>query len=138
MDSNLPSPVSNADSAPYWEAAAKGKLVIRKCRACGNLHFMPRTLCPTCWSHDLEWVEASGKGKVHSFTIIRRAPLPAFASQVPYVVALIDLAEGPRMMANIVGDGAIGTKIGDDVEVTFERRGEGAVPQFTPAKASPA
>lgn len=130
MADNLPSPTVNADSAAYWEAARQEKLVIRKCRACGEMHFMPRAVCPMCWSNDLQWVEASGRGKVHSFTIIRRAPLPVFAARVPYVVALIDLAEGPRMMANVVGENALATKIGDEVQVTFERRGEGTVPQF--------
>ncbi|WP_072387675.1 Zn-ribbon domain-containing OB-fold protein [Hyphomicrobium sp. CS1BSMeth3] len=130
MADNLPPPTINADSAQYWEAARREKLVIRKCRACDALHFMPRAVCPSCWSHDLEWVEATGRGKIHSFTIIRRAPLPAFVDRVPYAVALIDLSEGPRMMANIVGENALNIRIGDEVEVTFERRGEGAVPQF--------
>jgi hypothetical protein len=128
----LPAPVANADSRPYWAAASEGRLVIRKCKACGQLHFMPRYLCPHCWSDQLEWVEAKGTGSVHSFTIIRRASDPAFAPLVPYPVALIDLDEGPRMMANIVGPEALAVKIGDRVQVTFEDRGEGAkLPQFT-------
>jgi uncharacterized OB-fold protein len=77
-----------------------------------------------------------GAGSVHSFTIIRRASDPAFAPLVPYAVALIDLDEGPRMMANIVGANALAVKIGDRVQVTFEDRGDGAmVPQFTPVAA---
>lgn len=134
MSELLPKPVANADSAPYWNAAREEKLLIRKCRACGEVHFMPRYLCPKCWSSDLDWIEASGKGCVHSFSIIRRAPMAAFADRVPYVVALIDLAEGPRMMANVVGDGALETRIGDAVHLCFEDRGEGAkIPQFTRA-----
>jgi uncharacterized OB-fold protein len=93
---------------------------------------MPRYLCPKCWSADLDWVEASGKGVVHSFSIVRRAPMAAFAERVPYVVALIDLEEGPRMMANIIGDSALETSIGDAVHLCFEDRGKGAkIPQFT-------
>ena len=131
MTETLPSPVVNADSAPYWQGAREGRLLIRRCDGCGQTHFMPRHLCPACWSDDLRWVEATGRGTVHSFTIIRRAPLAAFAPRVPYVVALIDLEEGPRMMANILGDDALDTAIGDAVEVCFEDRGEGAaVPQF--------
>ncbi|PHK94378.1 hypothetical protein CR162_13915 [Pseudoroseomonas rhizosphaerae] len=131
MTETLPSPVVNADSAPYWQGAREGRLLIRRCDACGQTHFMPRHLCPACWSADLRWVEATGRGTVHSFTIIRRAPLAAFAPRVPYVVALIDLEEGPRMMANILGDDALDTAIGDAVAVCFEDRGEGAaVPQF--------
>lgn len=131
MDAKLPLPVPNADSAPYWAAARERRLLLRKCNACGALHFMPRHLCPICWSDSLEWIESGGKGTVHSFTVIRRAPLPAFAPHAPYVVALIDLDEGPRMMANLLGEDALSVKIGDRVEVTFEDRGEGAmIPQF--------
>ncbi|HSV47113.1 MAG TPA: Zn-ribbon domain-containing OB-fold protein, partial [Ramlibacter sp.] len=113
----LPAPVANADSQPYWAAARERRLVIRKCKACGELHFMPRHLCPVCWSDQLEWVDAKGSGSVHSFTIIRRASDPAFAPLVPYAVALVDLDEGPRMMANIVGADTLSVKIGDRVQV---------------------
>ena len=132
----LPQPVVNADSQPYWAAARERRLVIRKCQACSQLHFMPRHLCPHCWSDQLEWVDAKGTGSVHSFTIMRRASDPAFAHLVPYAVALIDLEEGPRMMANIVGPDALEVKIGDRVQVTFEDRGDGAMlPQFQRAPA---
>ncbi len=128
---SLPKPVSNADSKPYWAAASERRLVIRKCKSCGELHFMPRHLCPNCWSDQLEWVDAKGGGAVHSYTIVRRASDPSFASRVPYVVALIELDEGPRMMANLLGDNALAVKIGDRVELTFEDRGDGALlPQF--------
>lgn len=131
MSQDLPSPIVNPDSRVYWDGARQGRLMIRKCKACGAMHFLPRYLCPACWSAELDWIQASGHGTVHSFTVIRRAPLPAFAGRVPYVVALIDLDEGPRMMANILGDDALQTRIGDRVEVRFEERGEGAkVPQF--------
>jgi pimeloyl-ACP methyl ester carboxylesterase len=79
----LPQPVANADSLPYWNAARERRLVIRKCKACSQLHFMPRHLCPNCWSDQLEWVEAKGTGSVHSFTIVRRASDPAFARWFP-------------------------------------------------------
>ena len=131
MTSQLPQPISNADSQPYWAAASERRLVIRECKACGKVHFMPRHLCPHCWSDQLEWIDAKGQGEVHSFSIIRRASDPAFASQVPYVVALIELDEGVRMMSNIVGEDALAVNIGDRVQVTFEDRGEGAlIPQF--------
>lgn len=134
--STLPAPVANADSQPYWAAARERRLVIRKCKACGELHFMPRHLCPVCWSDQLEWVDAKGSGSVHSFTIVRRASDPAFAALVPYAVALVDLDEGPRMMANVVGSDALAVKIGDRVQVTFEDRGNGAMlPQFSRAAA---
>jgi uncharacterized OB-fold protein len=131
MESPLPQPVANADSLPYWNAARERRLLIRKCSECSTLHFMPRHLCPVCWSDQLEWVQAKGTGSVHSYTIIRRAPVAAFAAQAPYVIALIDLDEGPRMITNLLGDDALTVKIGDQVEVTFEDRGDGALlPQF--------
>lgn len=126
----LPVPNPNPDSRAYWEAAREDKLMIRRCTACETLHFMPRFLCPHCWSTDLEWVQASGRGKVHSFSIIRRAPLQAYAPRVPYVVALIDLEEGPRMFSNVVGDGALHAQVGSEVRVCFEQRGEYKLPQF--------
>src|SRR5207253_6202283 len=99
MELSLPQPVANADSLPYWNAAREQRLLIRKCGACSALHFMPRHLCPVCWSDQLEWVQAKGTGSVHSYTIIRRAPVATFSARTPYVVALIDLDEGPRMIA---------------------------------------
>lgn len=131
MTHPLPKPVVNGDSQRYWQGAAEGRLLLYRRKGGKTLHFMPRHMCPETWTDDLEWVEASGRGTVHSYTIIRRASDPAFAPLCPYVVALIDLEEGPRMMANILGDDALETRIGARVMVTFEDRGEGAkIPQF--------
>lgn len=131
MTQGLPQPFPNPDSAPYWDGARNERLMIRSCKACGQKHFMPRYLCPHCWSTELDWVQASGRATVHSFSIIRRAPAAVFAPNVPYVVALVDLEEGPRMMSNIVGDGALEVRIGEAVRVCFEDRGDGAkIPQF--------
>jgi uncharacterized OB-fold protein len=132
MTGDLPAPIVNADSRPYWEGARQGKLLLQRCGDCGMLRFFPRHLCTACGSDRTEWTEASGRGTVHSFTIVHRAAFPEFQARTPYVVALIDLEEGPRMMTNIVGDDALGVAIGDAVVVVFEARGtEGAkVPQF--------
>jgi uncharacterized OB-fold protein len=93
---------------------------------------MPRHLCPHCWSDQLEWAESAGRGSIQSFSIVHRAPTADFAANAPYVIALVDLDEGPRMFANVVGNGALEVAIGDRVSVTFEDRGDGAlVPQFT-------
>lgn len=126
----LPEPRADADSIDYWTHARAGKLVLRRCTACGRHHFPPRHLCPACWSCDLAWIEASGEGTVYTFTVMHRAPSPVFSGQTPYVVALVDLAEGPRMMANIVGTGAREIALGDRVRVCFEIRGDHALPQF--------
>ncbi|KWF24860.1 Zn-ribbon domain-containing OB-fold protein [Burkholderia pseudomultivorans] len=135
MSEQLPQPCANADSQVYWDAARDHRLLIRKCNACGTLHFMPRHLCPSCWSDSLEWIDAKGTGTVHSYTVIRRASLSAFAQRTPYVVALIELDEGPRMMTNILGDDALDVAIGDKVQVTFEDRETGSLPQFHRVKA---
>ncbi len=132
MSGDLPAPVVNADSAPYWEGARNDNLLLQKCSDCGTLRFFPRYLCTECGSDNTDWVEASGRGTVHSFTVVHRAAFPEFQERTPYVVALIDLEEGPRMMTNIVGADALDVAIGDAVTVEFEDRGDdGAkVPQF--------
>jgi uncharacterized OB-fold protein len=133
-NAELPVPPITPEAAPYWEGARQGKLLLQRCGACSRVRFYPRALCPTCWSDRVGWIEASGRGHVHSFTVIHRPPAPAFASQVPYVVALIDLEEGPRMMANVVGDGARDVRIDDAVRVAFEERAGGfMLPQFVRA-----
>ncbi len=132
MSGNLPAPVVNADSAPYWQGARDNKLLLQRCSDCGTLRFFPRYLCTECGSDNTGWVEATGRGTVHSFTVVHRAAFPEFQERTPYVVALIDLEEGPRMMSNIVGADALEVAIGDAVTVEFEDRGDdGAkVPQF--------
>ena len=130
MDSARPEPLVNADSEPYWSAAQEGRLVLQRCVDCGHIDFMPRHICPACWSDNRKWIDASGIGRVHSFSIVHRAPLPEFRDDCPYVVALIDLIEGPRMMTNIVGEDALKVAIGDAVEICFEDRGDIRLPQF--------
>ena len=84
----LPLPAPNADSAAYWTGAKAGKLMLQRCRACGTTWFLSRHLCGSCWSDRIEPVEASGRGQVHSFTVIHRAPSAAFAGQVPWLLAV--------------------------------------------------
>jgi len=136
MSDQLPEPIVNADSAPYWAGARQEILLLQECKDCGALQFFPRYLCTACGSENTGWREASGRGTVHSFSIVHRAAFPEFQANAPYVIALIDLEEGPRMMTNIVGDDALEVEIDDAVEVCFEARGrEGAkVPQFRRAK----
>ena len=124
-----PVPTIDPDSAPYWAALNAGRLLIKSCRGCGKAHFNPRELCPYCHCDDLSWTEASGRGVIYSFTVCRRPAGPAFSNEVPYVVALIDLAEGPRMMSRILGN-PVGVAIGQDVEVRFERQSEEIVLPF--------
>src|SRR5260221_14246851 len=100
MRFDLPTP--EGDTRPFWEAAREGKLLIKRCASCGKRHFYPRPFCPHCWSADVDWEEASGRATVYTYSIVHQNDLPPFNERVPYVAAIIDLAEGPRMMTNIV------------------------------------
>lgn len=125
--------LSNGDSAPYWEAAKAGRLVVQKCSGCGNVQFPPRHQCAKCWSPELAWLDCSGRGVVESFTIVRRAPAAEFIEKAPYAVVAVLLEEGPRMITGMNGEGALDISIGDPVEVAFEARGDGRVlPVFQP------
>lgn len=120
-----------AEAAHYFAAAGEGRLELQRCAACGKIWFFPRPACVACGAERFRWIVASGRGRVHSHSIVHRAPSPEFRARLPYVVALVDLEEGPRMMANIVGTGALEVSIGDALELTFEERGEGhKLPQF--------
>ena len=126
-----PLPPVTADTAPFWEACAEGRLLLQRCGDCACWQFYPRRLCAACGGRALQWREASGRGQVKSWTIIRRAVSLAFEADAPYVVALVALAEGPTLMANIVGCNPESVAIGQPVRVTFEERTKGvAVPQF--------
>lgn len=119
MSTEKPLPVIDHDSGPYWGAAQEGRLDIPLCGDCGKHHFYPRAICPHCHSDNLKFDTVSGRGEVHTFTIARRPAGPAFADDVPYVVALIELEEGPRMMSRIQTDDPAKVHIGARVEVTF-------------------
>ena len=118
-----PPPV-NPETQAFWDAASQGKLLIKKCTACGEVHFYPRNICPFCFSDKTEWIEASGKGTVYSFSVMRRAP-------VPYAIAYVELAEGPRIMTNIVDCDLNAIKIGQAVRLVFKAsEGGPPVPMF--------
>ncbi|WP_327324316.1 Zn-ribbon domain-containing OB-fold protein [Streptomyces sp. NBC_01210] len=120
---------------PFWDAAADGRLLIRHCRACAKAHHYPREFCPHCWSEDVGWEGASGRATLYTWSVVHRNDLPPFGGRVPYTAAVVDLAEGPRMMAEIVECPEGGLSIGMELEVTFRREdGEVAVPVFRPAR----
>jgi uncharacterized protein len=126
-----PLPPMDAQSRWWWQACHDGQLLLQQCELCGHLQHYPRLLCLECGTDRLTHTKASGLGTVSSFTIIRRAVSAAFEADVPYVVALIELAEGPTIMANIVNSPVDAVTIGAPVRVTFERRTEEvSIPQF--------
>lgn len=104
-------------SQPYWDAAAEGRLVIQKCASCGKLRHYPRLLCDNCYCDAAEWTQASGRGKVHSWTVCHHAFHPAFAGELPYTLVTVDLEEGVRALGRWTG-GAF--KIGTLVQGRFE------------------
>ena len=129
-----PIPVPTRETQPYWDGCKQHELRIQQCTACGHSQFYPRLYCTACMSERVEWVKASGRGTVLSFTIVYRPVTQAFAADVPYVVALITLDEGPQLMSNVVGCAPETVHIGMPVEVTFEDWTEEiSVPKFKPA-----
>ena len=119
MTTDLPAPLPSPDGTHYWAAAAEDRFELQYCEACGSYQFPPGHLCRNCGADGLTWRAASGRGHIHTFSIVHRAPLPAFRAHVPYVVALIDLAEGPRMMSQILDADPEALAVGLSVSVDF-------------------
>ncbi len=137
MSDERPLPSSDPGTAPYWEGARRHELRLPRCRDCGEVHFYPRSLCPHCGSADLEWIAASGRGNVYSFTVVHRAPSSAFKARVPYVVAVVSLEEGPHLMTTLGGCDPGDVKIGMPVEVVWEDIDSGTtLPYFVPRSQS--
>jgi uncharacterized protein len=129
-----PLPRPYQDTAAYWAAAKDHKFIIQYCTECNEYQFYPRGVCSHCLSSALEWRDASGKGEVYSFSVNHRAPHPGFADKIPFVLAIVELEEGPRMMTNIVGCDPESVKIGMPVTVVFEDvTDEVTLPKFKPA-----
>ncbi len=126
-------PRPTPETEVYWEGCRKHELLLQRCTQCSEFQFYPRIICTNCTSEDLEWVKGSGRGRVLTFAIVRRAVSEAYAADVPYVVALIRLDEGPTMMSNVVQCDPETVKIGSPVQVIFEDWSEEiSVPQFRP------
>lgn len=114
-----PLPVVDEDSQAFWEATLRGDLLLKHCSACRHYHFFPRAICPHCHSDAVNWARSTGRGAIYSFTVARRPAGPAFKDDVPYVVALVQLDEGPRIMTRIIASPEA-VRIGMPVEVTFQ------------------
>lgn len=126
-----PLPVPTTETAPYWHAAFAGRLVIQQCRACAKFQFYPRRFCTQCLSDQIGWFEASGRGRIYTYTVCRIAAHPAFEARVPYAVAMVELEEGPRMLAGLVDADLGRLSIGAAVRVCFEPISEEfALPMF--------
>lgn len=116
--STRPVPLPDPETQPFWDAACEGVLKIQQCAECGHHAFYPRLVCPTCLSDAMIWQQVSGRARIYALTVVHRAAQP-FREDLPYVVALVDLEEGPRMMTRILADNPDALRIGDAVEVEF-------------------
>jgi len=122
----MPGPRPNPETQAFWDAARQGRLLLRRCRACGEVHFYPRTICPFCFSDDTEWLESKGAGMIYSYSVMRRGA-------APFALAYVTLDEGPTMMTNIVDCDFDALRIGQRVGVTFRPSDtDYSVPVFTP------
>ncbi|WP_128904748.1 Zn-ribbon domain-containing OB-fold protein [Halorubrum amylolyticum] len=130
-DLPAPEPSITPETEEFWEATTEGRLLIRHCNDCGDAYHYPRTFCPFCGSDDTEWTE-SGQGEIYAYTVTHQAG-GAYGEAAPYILAYVELEEGPRVMTNIVGADPDETEIGDEVEVVFDEASESAsLPRFTP------
>ncbi len=131
--STRPVPGPDHVTAPFWDATRAGRLLVQRCTRCDVAQHYPRAMCREC-AGDTEWVTCSGRGTVYTFSIVRQNRTPPFDALVPYVVAMIDLDEGARMMGNITGRDPDDVRIGMRVAVWFEPIGDDlALPQWMPA-----
>ncbi|MEO7020181.1 MAG: Zn-ribbon domain-containing OB-fold protein [Ktedonobacteraceae bacterium] len=120
MSTQLPSfsIASDSDSQPYWDGIAQGELRIQRCDSCARAVFYPRALCPYCHENKLSWIVATGKGTIYSYTVAHQG-FGSFAQDIPYVIAIVELAEGARMMTRIIDAPRERVAIGVPVQVTF-------------------
>lgn len=123
----IPAPPPNPETQKFWDAAAQGKLLIKRCTACAAVHYYPRAFCPFCGSDATEWQAASGTGTIYSYSVMRRA-------EVSYAIAYVTLDEGVTMMTNLVDCDFNALTIGQRVRLVFKPTDGGPpVPTFTPA-----
>ena len=131
-----PIPVPTPETQPFWDGCAEGVLRIQRCADCGRPYFYPRPVCPACTSRNVAWFAASGRATLYSYVIDHR-PARGFENETPYAIAVVELAEGPRMMTNIIGLPTTPEALVLDMslQVMFEQRGEISRPVFGPAEA---
>ena len=133
-DHAKPLPRLNADTKTFWEGCRSQRLTFQKCGDCGHVRWPAAILCPQCHSRNTQWIVSSGRGKVYSFIVYHKTFHPAFERELPYVVAIVEMEEGPHLLSNIVGCSPGEVTCEMPVTVTFEDRGKGFhVPLFRPA-----
>ncbi len=136
LERPLPSPIT-PEAKPFWDGLREGKLLLPKCGACGHVFFYPRAVCPRCHARDIGWIQSSGRGTLHAFEIAYQVFNKAWKIKPPYVLAMVELAEGPRMMTNLVNVAPDPKVITCDmpVRVVFSKLSdEITLPLFEPAR----
>ncbi len=136
MNYEKPLPKVNSDNRPFWEGCRKHFLQFQRCAVCGQVRWPPSRFCPQCHTDETRWIRASGRGKVYSHVVYRVVYHPAFATDIPYVVAVVQLVEGPLFLSNIVGCDPEQVFCGMEVIVTWEDVTPTlSLPKFRPATA---
>jgi uncharacterized OB-fold protein len=126
-------PTIDDETRPFWEAAREGRFLIARCGDCGRPHHYPRPFCPFCWSEEVNWEDASGRATLYTYSTVFVNDRPPFNDRLPYVAAVVDLEEGPRVMTNLVGCDPADLRIGQEVVVAYqELTDEITVPVFRP------
>jgi len=105
---------------PYWESLKEHEVKVQKCSACGTFRFVPKELCPNCQSMEVTWTTIAGTGEIYTFTIVRRAPTPAYQEEAPYTIVHVTMAEGFRMIATLKGTDVDSVAIGQQVKVAYD------------------
>jgi uncharacterized OB-fold protein len=128
-----PLPIIDEDNAPYWEYCHKHELRMQKCKSCGHIRFPVSVVCPKCNSLESEWTQLSGRGRVFSYVVYQVAYHPSYKDDIPYIVAIIQLDEGPRMESNVTGCKVDDMYIDMPVEVYFDDVTDSiSLPKFRP------
>jgi hypothetical protein len=128
MLTGMPRPLPDRDTQPFWDGCRDGRFLVPRCAACGHARWPPGPMCPTCQSTDTDWIESSGRGTVYSWIVATHPVDPVLADQVPYVVAMIDLPEGVRVVGNVDGCRPEEVTAGMEVELFFSDPGEDGIP----------
>lgn len=133
-----PGLVTTQLSQPFWDHANDGELLIQDCGDCGHRQHYPRNICTSCWSEDLSWMTAAGTGIVWTFTIVEKPGHPAWATETPYVIALIELDEGPRVMTRIIDCASAEVAVGMAVTLrpTWDEQLEQTLLNFAPTASA--
>jgi len=130
----MPAPVPDLDTQPFWDGCQEERFLVPECTACGTRRWPPGPMCPACQGTDTRWLGSTGRGTVYSWLVVHHPVNPALADQVPYVVAMIDLEEGVRVVGNVEGCEPDSVRAGMPVEVVFERHEGGMlIPNFRAA-----